>query len=152
MRIVTSLPRSRRALLAAGGAALLGSASLGLLSLGAVSAAPDPAPGAPVALPQLSAALPELSAAPPELFAAPPELSAGGPGTLVDMTFESGPVDVKFEAADLKQQQDKFINTLAGKLGVSADNLQQALTDTQHEVGPVPLLFGPPGVIGAAGG
>ena len=138
MRFVTSLPRSRRALLAAGGAALIGSASLGLLSLGAVSAAPDPAPAAPVAAPELSASAPELSAA--------------APGTLVDMTFESGPFDFKFEAADLKQQQDKFINTLAGKLGVSADKLQQALTDTQHEVGPVPLLFGPPGVIGAPGG
>src|SRR6266852_2655110 len=53
MRILTTVPRSRRALLAAGGAALIGSASLGLLSLGAASAAPElaasPSPAAPAA-------------------------------------------------------------------------------------------------------
>jgi hypothetical protein len=117
-------------LLAAGGAALIGSASLGLLSLGAVSAAPDPAPAPPVSA---------------------PELAVAAPGALVDFTYQTGPLDTKFEAVDLKQQQDKFINTLAGKLGVAADKLQQALKDTQHEVGPVPLLFGPPGVVGAQG-
>jgi len=123
MRIITTLPRSQRAVLAAGGAALVGCASLGVLSLGVVSAEPDPAPAQPVA----------------------------APGGLVDATLEAGPLDVRFETADLKQQQDKFINTLAGKLGVSADKLQQALKDTQQEVGPVPLLFGAPGASGTQG-
>jgi hypothetical protein len=129
MRILTTVPRSRRALLAAGGAALIGSASIGLLSLGAASAAPEPA--APV---------PPVSE---------PVLAVAAPGTLVDVAFDSGPVDVKFLSTDLKQQQDKFVSTLAGKLGVTPDKLQQALKDTQQEVGPVPLLFGAPGGVGA---
>lgn len=130
MRIVSSLPRSRRALLAAGGAALIGSASIGLLSLGAASAAPEPAASVSPAAP-----------------AAP-----GAFGALVDVAFESGPGDVKFLSTDLKQQQDKFITSLAGKLGVTADKLQQAFKETEQEVGPVPLLFGVPGAPGAGGG
>ncbi len=130
MRILTTVPRSRRALLAAGGAALIGSASLGLLSLGAASAASEPAAF---------------------LSPAAPAAPAAAPGALVDVAFESGPSEVKFITGDLKQQQDKFINTLAGKLGVTADKLQQALKETQQEVGPVPLLFGAPGAPGAVG-
>jgi len=51
-------------------------------------------------------------------------------------------VFVTADAGDLTQRQDKFVATLAGKLGVSSDKLRQALKDTQQEVGPVPLLFG----------
>jgi hypothetical protein len=114
MRIVKDFPRSRRALLAAGGGALIGCASLGLLSLGVVNAEPDTGP------------------------------------SLAASTSDA-PFSVRFDDADLKQQQDKFINTLAAKLGVSSDKLQQALKDTQQEVGPVPLLMGPPGAAGAIG-
>jgi hypothetical protein len=107
--------RSRRAVLAAGGAALLGCASLGLLSLGVANA--QQAPQAP----------------PPEMF-----ISAGP--ALSNSTADTG--YVKFDSAQLKQQQDKFVTTLAAKLGVTSDKLQQALKETEQEVGPVPLMLG----------
>lgn len=106
MRITTEFPlRTRRAILTAGGAALVGCATLGAVSLGVASA-------------QSSAT-------------SPPTLSTTG-----------NAVFVTSDSADLKQRQDKFVATLAGKLGVSSDKLRQALKDTQQEVGPVPLLFG----------
>jgi hypothetical protein len=108
MRIASQLHlRTRRAVLAAGGAALVGCATLGVISLGVANA----------------------QASPP----APLTLSTAGDATFVTM-----------DAEQLKQQQDKFINTLAARLGVSSDKLQQALKDTQQEVGPVPLLGGIP--------
>jgi hypothetical protein len=114
-------PRSRRAVMAAGGAALLGCASLGLLSLGVANAQQAITPG------QTISTGPDLS------------LSAG-PTTALSMGTDTA--YFKFDSAQLKQQQDKFVSTLAGKLGVTSDKLQQALKETEQEVGPVPLLLG----------
>jgi hypothetical protein len=49
---------------------------------------------------------------------------------------------VEFDAGMLKEQREKFMSTLASKLGVSTDKLQQALADAEKEVGPAPLLLG----------
>jgi uncharacterized protein YidB (DUF937 family) len=46
---------------------------------------------------------------------------------------------VQMDEAQIKQQHDKFISTLASKLGVSSDKLQQALDETQKELGLGPL-------------
>jgi hypothetical protein len=49
------------------------------------------------------------------------------------------------DPAELNKRQQEFISTLASKLGVTTDKLQQALKDTQQEVGPVPpFVFGKP--------
>lgn len=42
-----------------------------------------------------------------------------------------------------QQRFDQFLSTLAGKLGVPVDKLQQALTDTQKELGLPDRPFGP---------
>jgi hypothetical protein len=99
--------RTRRAVLTAGGAALVGCATLGVITLGVANAQPSSTP--------------------------PPTVSTAGNATYVTM-----------DSAQLKQQQDKFISTLATRLGVSSDKLQQSLKDTQQEVGPVPLMLGMP--------
>jgi hypothetical protein len=107
--------RTRRAVLAAGGAALVGCATLGAVALGVANAQSAPTFGPAFAT--------------------------------------AGAADVfTYDSAQLKDQHDKFITTLASKLGVSSDKLQQALKDTQKEVGPGPLMigFGAPG-IGAQG-
>jgi hypothetical protein len=111
MRIGNELHlRTRRAVLAAGGAALVGCATLGVVALGVANAQSVPTPGV--------------------------VLSTAGNG---NATF------VSLDSAQLKEKQDKFVSTLAAKLGVTSDKLQQALKDTEQEVGPVPLLLGGPG-------
>jgi hypothetical protein len=119
MRITSDLAlRTRRGLLAAGGAALVGCATLGAITLNIAHAQSTPAA--------------------PETFSSS---APGNPGNMVYLAADS---------AEIKQQQDKFVTTLASKLGVTSDKLQQALKDTQQEVGPMPPLFGP-GVKGMAG-
>jgi hypothetical protein len=43
----------------------------------------------------------------------------------------------------MQQRHDQFLNTLAGKLGVSVDQLKQALTDTRNELGGPRGMGGP---------
>jgi plasmid maintenance system antidote protein VapI len=111
--------RSRRAALVAGAAALVGCAALGATAVaGAQSAPPDDQPA--------------LTYAPAD--------QVGGGQVAVGAAQAGKPLD----PGQLQQQQDKFIGTLASKLGVSTDKLKQALSDTQQEVGPVPLVLGKP--------
>jgi hypothetical protein len=106
MRIVTELHlRTRRAVLTAGGAALVGCATLGAITLGVANAQSTP--------------------------------------TLMSTVSTAGNATyVSLDSAQLKEQRDRFMNTLAARLGVASDRLQQALKDTEKEVGPVPLLIG----------
>jgi hypothetical protein len=58
---------------------------------------------------------------------------------------------VKLDERQIKEQRDKYFNTLAGKLGVGRDKLEMAMTETSKELAAamgVPFfpMFGPPPV------
>jgi hypothetical protein len=56
---------------------------------------------------------------------------------------------IKLDEKQIKEQRDKYYNTLAGKLGVSRDKLETAMNETSKELAasmglPVFPMFGPP--------
>jgi hypothetical protein len=120
------VPKSRRAALAGGAALVLTAAAAHAVAAQQTAAETD---------------TPDVLVNMPETLAAP------APADAQDTVFvTSGP------GAEPSKLRDDWLKAVAGKLGVSTDKLQQAITDANKEVGPFPpmLIGGKPGAFSVA--
>ena len=135
--------KSRRAALAGGAAIVLTAAAAGMVSAqqsaagtttDTLSAAPDLA-----AVPDLAAATPDAAAPPSDVLFATAAAAPGTPDGKGVVVFGQATTP-----AELTQRRDDWLKSVAGKLGVSTDKLQQAIQDANKESGlPAPMLTPP---------